>query len=108
MKQSLENVTQIITVISKETKDFTLPLVDTVINEYGKKPFLILISCLLSLRAKDVVTINVCRTLFESAQTPQELLEIERKKLEKIIFKKNITKKTVGFVEQIIGDVGTK
>ena len=105
MKQSSKNVTQIITILSKETKKLTLPLVDTVINEYGKKPFLILISCLLSLRAKDVVTINVCHTLFESAQTPQELLGIELKKLEEIIFKTGFYKtkaKTLHHVAKII------
>jgi len=54
--------------------------------EYGKKPFLILVSCLLSLRSKDLVTIHICRNLFEIAKTPQELLSIPQNKLEKNLF----------------------
>lgn len=86
MNKTTAKIKPIISLLTKQTKQYSLPLVDTIIQEYGKKPFLILISCLLSLRAKDVVTIHVCRTLFQKAQTPQELLAIPRKDLEKTLF----------------------
>lgn len=63
------------------------PLVETIISEYGHNPFLILISCLLSLRARDVVTVHVCRNLFNQIQTPQEFVQIPTEELEKIIYK---------------------
>ena len=57
------------------------------IAEFGHDPFIILISCLLSLRARDVVTIHVCRDLFSQVRTPHELRALEREDLEHIIYK---------------------
>lgn len=55
------------------------------IEEYGKNPFLILVSCLLSLRTRDAVMIKVSKELFKYVQTPQELLDLDINKLENII-----------------------
>lgn len=63
------------------------PMSLTLNKEYGRDPYLVLIACLLSLRSRDVVTIHVCRELFTYARTPQELLRIPIKQLEKIIHK---------------------
>lgn len=52
------------------------PMVFFIIERFGKDPFLILISCLLSLRARDVATLPVCLKLFQKARTPQELISI--------------------------------
>lgn len=87
MKSLSVKLETIIARLCVETKNFTPPLVDQIISEYGKKPFLILISCLLSLRAKDTTTIHVCQDLFKIAQTPKKLLAIPILKLEKILFK---------------------
>ena len=56
-----------------------------IVQEYGKDPFLILISCLLSLRARDVVTYQVSTALFQHARTAQELVQLPIPLLEKII-----------------------
>jgi len=48
--------------------------------------FKILISCLLSLRAKDETTEKISKELFKIASTPQQISKINTKKLEKIIF----------------------
>ena len=60
----------------------------TTLNRMRKKPnaFKILISCLLSLRARDENTEKVSRQLFRVAETPKEILRIPIKKLEKLIF----------------------
>lgn len=76
----------VIRLLEPEVKKLPPLLVDTIISEYGKDPFLILISCLLSLRAKDIVTIHVCRALFARAKTPKALLLLPAATLEKIIF----------------------
>ncbi len=68
------------------TKGFTPPLTDQITEEFGQNPFLILISCLLSLRAKDSVTIRVSTDLFKVAKTPQAILALPLKRLEKIIY----------------------
>jgi len=84
---------QTIDVIAQATKDMPAPLSVVVVAEYGKDPFLILISCLLSLRAKDTKTISVVRTLFSVARTPQEFSVLSQKELEKIIY-------SIGFYKQ--------
>lgn len=61
------------------------PMSLKIVHDYGKDPFLILISCLLSLRARDVVTYKVSRELFKYAKTPQELAVMPIPEIEKII-----------------------
>jgi len=60
----------------------------TTLNRMRKKeePFKILISCLLSLRTRDEVTEEVTKKLFSVIKTPEDLLEIPLKKLERIIY----------------------
>lgn len=78
---------KIISILEKHTKQFSPPLINIIVKEYGKNPFLILIGCLLSLRTKDTITIHVCRNLFKKAKTPQEILAIKKNDLEKLIYK---------------------
>ncbi len=61
----MKNLEKIICELDKQAKKFSPSLINTVIDEYGKQPFLILIACLLSLRAKDITTIHVVRDLFD-------------------------------------------
>lgn len=77
----------IITILKEQTASFTPPLINQIIQECGKDPFLILIACLLSLRAKDTTTIHVCRVLFKQIRTPRQLLSIPLAELEKIVFR---------------------
>src|SRR5579872_4540652 len=65
-----------------QTKNYPLPMPLVIQREYHNDPFTILISCLLSLRARDTVTLPISRKLFALAQTPQELLKIPTQKLE--------------------------
>lgn len=60
----------------------------TTLNSMRKKPdaFKILISCLISLRARDENTEKVSRKLFSVASTPEGIANMPTKKLEKIIF----------------------
>jgi endonuclease-3 len=84
-----------------------LPLVDQMIEQHGKNPFIILISCLLSLRARDVVTIHVCKDLFSRIKTPQQLLALPIEELETIIYKTGYYKtkaKTLRTVSQLLID----
>ena len=62
------------------------PASNRVIEQFGRDPFLILISCLLSLRTKDTVSFPASVRLFSHAQTPKELLKIPLLELEKIIY----------------------
>ena len=79
-----KSISTIIKLLRTITKNFPQPLTQNIIKKYGKNPYIILISCLLSLRAKDNVTINVCKDLFKVAKTPKAILKIPTKELEKI------------------------
>jgi endonuclease-3 len=82
-----------IDVIEQATHDMPAPLSVAVVTEYGKDPFLILISCLLSLRAKDTKTISVVRKLFSVARTPHGFVKMSQHDLEKLIY-------SIGFYKQ--------
>lgn len=63
-------------------------------------PFEILISCLLSLRARDEVTDVVSRGLFAVANTPEGIVSLPMERLKKIIFKSgHFNKKAVALKE---------
>ncbi len=68
------------------TRSMVQPASNRVIEQFGRDPFLILISCLLSLRTKDTVSFPASQRLFSRAQTPHELLKISLLELEKIIY----------------------
>jgi len=94
-------IKNIVSTLQENTTNFIPPLVDQVMVEFGCDPFFILISCLLSLRAKDSTTIHVCRDLFSNVKTFQQLLDVPLYKLEKIIFKTGFYKnkaRTLHFV----------
>ena len=58
----------------------------SIVKHYGKNPYLILISCLLSLRTKDTVSLPASQRLFNYAKTPQQMLALPTTKIEKLIY----------------------
>lgn len=62
-------------------------------KKYGQDPYLILISCLLSLRARDASVYPVCKKLFKLAQSPQEMMSIPVATLEEILYSIGFYKK---------------
>jgi len=85
MKNSIEKVMNI---LSKKYNNFDdrTTLNRMRIEKDSKAPFRILISCLLSLRAKDETTNRISKELFKIADTPEKILAIPIKELEQIIF----------------------
>ena len=67
------------------SKTRNLPAVER-IEKDGSDPFLVLISCLLSLRTKDEVTEAASRRLFALARTPQQMLNLSQVKLRRLIY----------------------
>jgi len=67
----------------------------TTLNRMRQKPdaFKILISCLLSLRARDESTEKVSEKLFAVADTPEKIAKLPTAKLEKLIFSSGHYKK---------------
>jgi endonuclease III len=99
------NIPQIMKLLSKK-----YPRSTTTLNAMrSKKPnaFKILISCLLSLRARDENTEIVSKKLFIVADTPEKIVSLPIKKLEKIIFSSGHYKKksqTLQHVSRVLID----
>jgi len=64
-------------------------------------PFQTLISCILSLRARDEMTEKVSKKLFNIANTPEKIVKLSQKRLEKIIFSSGHYKKKARTIKQI-------
>ncbi len=88
-KKSIESVMQILEKYYNYTERTTLNRM----KKEDKSPYKILISCLLSLRTRDENTEKVSRQLFEVADTPEKILNLPIKKLEKLIFSSGHYKK---------------
>ncbi|HJN57005.1 MAG TPA: endonuclease III [Candidatus Woesearchaeota archaeon] len=74
-----------IKLLKKEAKKFENPIA-TEIGERKKDPFLVLISCILSLRTKDTTTGPAAKRLFDIADSPKSMLKLTKKQIEKAIF----------------------
>lgn len=81
---ALKNISAIIRLLKKEYKKYRKPIVTEF--SYTKKPFLVLISCILSLRTKDETTSRASYRLFEVADTPEKLSKLPLAKIEKLIY----------------------
>ena len=72
-----------LSVARKEVERMPFPM-SLQIRDRFSDPFFIIINCLLSLRARDVVTLPVSLALFARARTPVQLLEIPVADLEQL------------------------
>ncbi|MBU0894742.1 MAG: endonuclease III [Nanoarchaeota archaeon] len=79
----------------------------TTLNRMRLKPnpFKVLIACLLSLRARDENTEKVSKKLFAIADTPEKLIKIPTKKLEKIIYSSGHYKKKTATLKHVTGEL---
>lgn len=92
---------KIIRILKKKTKGMSEPMSQVLAKEYGHDPFIILISCLLSLRARDIQTLPVCYQLFKKARTPQQILDIPDKDLQKILFPLGFYRRKTQILKQV-------
>ena len=82
---SLEHVDEIMKILKRELRDY-----EDSQNQKWKKiektPFTVLISCLLSLRTKDEVTIESSIRLLSKYRTPKDMAKADVKEIEKLIY----------------------
>ena len=97
-----------IELLREATKGMTPTLTTSLIDTYGRDPFIIFISCLLSLRAKDTVTLPVSLELFKKARTPEELLKIPLDELEKLLYPLGFYRKKAETIRSASKDLITR
>lgn len=80
-----DQIAQVIKLLKVAMRDLPDPSV-TLVGKKFKSPFLVLISCLLSLRTRDETTLPACERLFARADTMQAMLKIPVPEIEKLIY----------------------
>lgn len=79
------DIDRFVDTIEQAYRQWSPPII-TFIAHRGATPFEVLVSTLLSLRTKDEVTAQAARRLFEKARTPDQILALSEKALEKLIY----------------------
>ncbi|MFH0755022.1 MAG: endonuclease III [Candidatus Omnitrophota bacterium] len=78
-------VLQVLDTLKGAVKSLPDPSV-TLVGKKWKSPYLVLVSCLLSLRTKDATTLPASERLFALAQTPQEMLRLTAHQIERAVY----------------------
>ena len=100
----MEKIGTVIEILKKDCKKYQNPIV-TEISDLTKSPFKVLISCLLSLRTKDAVTALASKRLFAVADTPEKLLKLDAKEIEKLIYPVGFYKTKAKRLKEICKDL---
>lgn len=79
------NIDTVVSNIREQMKGLPDPSV-TLVGKRWKSPFLVLISCIMSLRTKDQTTLPASERLFKLADTPQAMIRLTPAQIEKAIF----------------------
>ena len=80
-----KNIHEVVKALRKALKDLRDPSV-TLVGKRWNSPFLVLISCILSLRTQDRTTLPASERLFALAQTPPEMLKLTVPQIQKAIY----------------------
>lgn len=74
-----------IRILRREVPKWNTPIV-TLMAETYRSPFRVLISCILSLRTQDATTAKASHRLFAVADSPNAMLKLTAKKIERLIY----------------------
>jgi endonuclease-3 len=76
---------QAIRILRREVPKWDVPVV-TLMAEFSRDPFQVLISCILSLRTQDQTTGPAAKRLFRLADTPEAMLRLSEEKIAQTIY----------------------
>jgi endonuclease-3 len=91
------NTDAIVKLLKKRYQSKTLPIGEV----SHRKHFLVLMTCLLSLRTKDEVTKEASKRLFSLAKTPAEMLKLDAQQIERAIYPVGFYKRKAMQIKQI-------
>jgi len=77
-----EDIHEVVRILKREIRRWPVPA----LAKYVETPFTVLISCILSLRTQDKTTLAASDRLFAIARTPEVMLDIPVKRIEKAIY----------------------
>jgi endonuclease III len=106
-----EEMAIVIARIKRAVRDLPDPSV-TLVGKRWKSPYLVLISCILSLRTKDETTLGASKRLFHLADNPRGMVKLSVGKIEEAIypvgFYRTKAQRIIGISEDILGKFGGK
>ena len=76
------NIGEVLGIVRRAVRAWRVP----VVGHYKHDPFETLVSCLLSLRTQDATTAAASERLFRLARTPQKMLTLTRRAIERAIY----------------------
>lgn len=100
-----ERAIRIIQILRTATKGMEQPASFSIVKKYGQDPYLVLISCLLSLRTKDTVSFPASVRLFEHAKTPKQMLKLPIKTIEKLIYPTGFYHRKAALLHEVSQDL---
>lgn len=98
------SVSRVLQVLRREAPGWNAPIVGFIAVQH-RDPFRTLISCILSLRTQDATTAAASMRLFEQAHTPETILALPPKKLERLIFPVGFYRTKVRVIRGICRDL---
>lgn len=107
MSVTNKNIDEVIGLLKKAVRHLPDPSVTLVGKRWGS-PFLVLISCILSLRTKDAATLPASQRLFRLAATPQDMLQLTPAQIREAVYPVGFYKTKVIRILGICEDLVTK
>ena len=104
LKVTPATVGDLIKTLRRAAPSWNAPIV-TLVAAHSRDPFQTLISCILSLRTKDETTALATKRLFERASTPEAMLKIPVRQLERLIFPVGFYRTKARVIRGIISDL---
>ena len=86
LRPSPKVVDRVLSTLAKKIDGFELPAVEKISERQKDDPFQILISTLLSARTQDATTLAASTRLFARANTPQAVMKLTERQIEKLIY----------------------
>jgi endonuclease-3 len=95
-----QDIDKAVKILKREVKKWKVPIVGLVAERTGD-PFLVLISCVLSLRTQDGTTAAASERLFSKASTPQALIKLPLERIERLIYPVGFYRVKAGNIKKI-------
>lgn len=98
------DIAKVVALISKAMEHLPDPSV-TLVGKRWRSPFLVLISCILSLRTKDETTLPASERLFALADKPETMLKLSLAQIEKAVYPVGFYKTKARTIHGICRDI---
>lgn len=93
-----------IRILRREVPKWQTPIVTLMAETYAS-PFRVLVSCILSLRTQDSTTAKASHRLFALADSPQSMIKLSAKRIEKAIFPVGFYRTKAKIIRQICAEL---